>query len=223
MYFPHVTGRTSVFAAVSGWVGAGAPRAAVVLAFVSGAAAAAADPVLTVLHDFAGGAGGGQAFAAPIQGSDGRLFGTTAYGGATDTGTVYVLNTDGTGFDVLADLDSASLASLIEGLDGRFYGVTLGGGQFGGGTVFVVNADGSEFDVLREFDFPGDGGTLFGQLLQLADGRLHGVTETGGNQDLGTIFALDPDGTDFVVLRHLDTSETTGAFFPRAGLIQGSD
>src|SRR5258705_253846 len=36
-----------------------------------------------------------------IQGSDGRLYGATRHGGATDAGTVFSINTNGTGFAIV--------------------------------------------------------------------------------------------------------------------------
>src|SRR5580704_8508560 len=62
-----------------------------------------------------------------IQGTDGNLYGTTAFGGADNIGTVYKISTSGT----LVTLHSfsgpdgvAPYGALVQGTDGNFYGTT---------------------------------------------------------------------------------------------------
>jgi uncharacterized repeat protein (TIGR03803 family) len=50
-----------------------------------------ANGVLSSLYDFTGGDAGGSPSTALIQGSDGRFYGTTLYGGAASQGTVFRL------------------------------------------------------------------------------------------------------------------------------------
>jgi uncharacterized repeat protein (TIGR03803 family) len=45
----------------------------------------------TVLHSFTGGTDGGNPFVGVIFGPDGRLYGTTAFGGQTDAGVVFAI------------------------------------------------------------------------------------------------------------------------------------
>jgi uncharacterized repeat protein (TIGR03803 family) len=73
------------------------------------------------LHQFTNGSGPG-----PIQGVDGRLYGTTS-DGATDSGTIYAMNPDGTGFTILHTFGIggdgwAPMDALVQGTDGRLYG-----------------------------------------------------------------------------------------------------
>ena len=49
----------------------------------------------TQLFSFSGGADGGTPKAALIEGSDGRFYGTTSRGGASDTGTVFAITSAG--------------------------------------------------------------------------------------------------------------------------------
>src|SRR5256885_6277413 len=68
-----------------------------------------------------------------IQGDDGMLYGTAQSGGARDGGTVFRLNRDGTGFQVLhaflmEEGDGAQPAgTLVQSRGGLFYGTTLRG------------------------------------------------------------------------------------------------
>src|SRR5437879_3305815 len=77
----------------------------------------------TVLHDFAGGADGGFPLAAPIQASDGNLYGTTE--GST-TSTVYKYSPSSGLFSTIYQFDQAhgvgAIAQVIQGTDGNLYG-----------------------------------------------------------------------------------------------------
>ena len=73
----------------------------------------------------------------PRTGSDGALYGTTAPGGTSDSGTVFKVNTDGTGFVTLVNFGSGAAtgrnpqAGLVQGSDGTLYGTTFSGGASG--------------------------------------------------------------------------------------------
>ncbi|HVU26033.1 MAG TPA: choice-of-anchor tandem repeat GloVer-containing protein [Opitutus sp.] len=180
----------------------------------------------TVLHSFVSATDGGFPSAGLIQGSDGRLYGTTFNGGANGDGTVFALEIDGTGFTVLFNMDSAieganSSAGLIEGVDGRLYGVARAGGAHGDGTVFSLATDGTDFVVLHDFSSASDGATAAAGLIQGSDNRLYGTASAGGANSWGTVFALATDGTGFTVLH--DFASATDGDTPVASLIQGND
>jgi len=94
-----------------------------------------------VIKQFAGGTGDGSI---PYYGSvvelGGVLYGTTETGGSYDSGTVFGLNKDGTGFSVLVNLGVDQSDGRVPGVgpiagsDGLLYGTTAYGA--GGGTVF---------------------------------------------------------------------------------------
>ena len=86
--------------------------------------------------------------------SGNTLYGTAGGGGSSEYGTVFKVNTDGTGFTVLhsfAGSDGGSPNELI--LSGNtLYGTTyFGGGVSGVGTVFKVNSDGTGLTTLHTF------------------------------------------------------------------------
>jgi mannan endo-1,4-beta-mannosidase len=97
--------------------------------------------VLTTLHAFAGGSDGATAYGSLLQLSDGNLYGTTAYGGAYNDGTVFRITPGGT-LTILAWFDGYNGANpesaLVQGSDGALYGTTLSGGVNGNGTIFRV-------------------------------------------------------------------------------------
>ena len=74
--------------------------------------------------------------------------GTTAYGGSSNSGSVFAVNTDGTGFDESSRVftgypcEGANPQAGLVLSGGTLYGTTLNGGSEGYGTVFAVNTDG---------------------------------------------------------------------------------
>src|SRR6266568_1083211 len=181
--------------------------------------------------NFSAPSGVGQYPADPLlEGSDGALYGTTIYGGNANAGTVFKLNKDGSGYDLLHDFGISHsgdglnpVGGLVEGSDGALYGTTYQGGGFGPGTVFKLNKDGSDYSILRRFSLTGgDAWAPQAGLVEGSDGALYGTTSIGCSNNSGTLFKLNKDRTDYSVLRRF--SLTGGdAWAPQAGLVEGSD
>jgi uncharacterized repeat protein (TIGR03803 family) len=187
-----------------------------------------------VLHRFGQSAGDGQL---PVdgmfEGSDGALYGTTWEGGTgsgTDSGgnpvgsgTVFKLNKDGSGYNVLYSFggqsvgDGQEAGALVEGSDGALYGTTWFGGIYtngsylgrGFGTAFKLNRDGSGYQVLHRFGGSVDDVQGPGPLVSGSDGTLYGAT-AGGSNSVGTIFKLDEGGGGYSVLYSFDSTIGTG-------------
>jgi uncharacterized repeat protein (TIGR03803 family) len=87
---------------------------------------------LTTLHLF-NNTDGSNPGAAPIQASDGNLYGTTAGGGTPGSGTIYKITTTGTLTTVYnldpSNGDGAFPAGLVQHTNGTFYGPTIRGGK----------------------------------------------------------------------------------------------
>ncbi|MGO8836170.1 MAG: choice-of-anchor tandem repeat GloVer-containing protein [Limisphaerales bacterium] len=152
----------------------------------------------TNLYSFTGDSDGGAPYAGLIL-SGNTLYGTTAGWGYTgSTGTVFAINTDGTGFKTLHNFSGGNdgaypQTSLI--LSGNtLYGTTSAGGISNNGTVFAVNTDGAGFTTLYSFTaLSGFGTNSDGAIpngLILSGNTLYGTTYEGGANDDGTIFAL---------------------------------
>ena len=137
--------------------------------------------------------------------SGNALYGTTEYGGIFGNGTVFRVNTDGTGFTNLynftalsgnenyygANSDGAVPQGRLLLLGNTLYGTAAYGGAFGYGSVFAINTDGSGFTNLYSFSDGNDGAAPVGGLI--ASGNiLYGTTSSGGNNEnaRGTVFAL---------------------------------
>ena len=138
------------------------------------------------------------------------LYGTTSQGGVFYNGTVFSVNTNGTGYTILRSFASSDGTGLQAGLvlsSNTLYGVAGYGGtgaNVGSGTVFKLNTDGSSFQVLHDFSsiFSGtnDDGAMPIAALLLSGDTLFGTTSQGGTGGAGTIFSLKTDGSDFTTL-----------------------
>jgi len=185
----------------------------------------------TNLHSFTAGSGGypivtNSDGAYPLAGltlSGSALFGAAESGGSSGNGTVFAVNTDGSGFTNLHSFTAGSssyphttnsdgaqpLAALV--LAGStLYGTANSGGDWGNGTVFAVNTNGSGFTILHSFTagsgtYPtvtnSDGANPFGGLI-LSGNTLYGTADTGGSSGNGTVFAVNCDGTGFTNLHN---------------------
>jgi uncharacterized repeat protein (TIGR03803 family) len=135
------------------------------------------------------------------------LYGTAAYGGTNGDGTVFAVNTDGTGFKILHTFlfSDGSLPIGLTLSGNRLYGTAFRGGTNGGnsGTIFAVNTDGTGFTTLHSFNLVPDGEDPQ-CILVLSSNTLYGTALDGGTNDLGigTVFAVNTDGTSFRTVRN---------------------
>src|SRR5208283_4005514 len=114
--------------------------------------------------------------------SGNTLYGT-AWGGSSGNGTVFVVNTDGTGFTNLHSFTATSTLANTYGtgpsglmLSGNtLYGTAQNGGSGGSGTVFALNTDGTGFTNLHSFTGGSDGASPVAGLI-LSGNTLYGTT-----------------------------------------------
>ena len=155
-----------------------------------------------------------------VFGTDGRLYGMTAYGGTYGYGAVFRIATNGslTFLNSLNNNYGASYcANLCLGTDGYFYGTTQYGSD-GYGTVFKMNSSGT---LSWSYSLRGKtGSNPLGNLIVGNDGGFYGTTSSGNtNGWFGTVFRVTTSG---VVSFSASFAITNGAS-PYAGLILGND
>ena len=183
----------------------------------------------TVLHRFSGTNGDGIApWSGLVEGRDGALYGTTLEGGTNSLGTVFRLNKNGSGYEVLHSFRGSEddgcrpMSGLLVGSDGSLYGTTDAGGNGSGhnGTVFKLNLDGSGYRLLHSFPAqPEDGRFPRSSLVEGLDGALYGTTQAGGTNDAGTVFTLNKNGNGYRILHRFTGS--LGTKPDPHGLIEG--
>ncbi len=206
----------------------------------------------TTIHSFGGGVdslhpgsrlGGVQPWGRVVL-VNGKLYGTTQWGGAADEGTVFSVDAATGAFTLIHDFGTVPpglsdgvnpLAGLTQGADGKLYGTTIQGGVIngnaGGGTVFSVDPTTNAFAVV--FTFPGVAGGSQGvtsELVRGADGLLYGVssdciTAVCTNHGRGTVFSLDPTNNfTFAALHTMTGAPADGnANNTSGGLMQAAD
>jgi uncharacterized repeat protein (TIGR03803 family) len=162
-----------------------------------------------------------------IQSSQGALYGVTTSGGAMGGGTIFKFSPQETNLTVLRNLGvpvgHQSRAGLVESTNGVLYGTAAAGGASNRGTIFRINKDGGGFGVVHSFTGGSDGGQnpLEGVIIG-NDGLLYGATSAGGSGDVGTVYAVRPDGTDFRVL-HSFESRSGEPLRPACVLVEALD
>ncbi len=166
------------------------------------------------------------------------LFGTTFFGGTNGNGpgtggygTVYKINSDGTGFQTLHVFATGQNATNGYGPAGglalsgnTLYGTTSGGGKNGTGTIFKMGTDGSNFMVLKSFSAyafeivngyynstNADGMAPEGDLI-LDGSTLYGTTLEGGtNGGGGVVYSINTNGGNFTLYHSFSSPTDNGS------------
>jgi uncharacterized repeat protein (TIGR03803 family) len=157
------------------------------------------------LVNFSGGAGGSQPAGQLLVDASGNLFGTTASGGASNTGIVFELQKTGNSYAITPTV----LASFGPGVTPNGAGNLV---EDAAGDLFGTTTD-SVFEVQKNvaapvlISFPT--GTEIGNGLTIdANGDIFGTTISGGAED---------DGTVFEILKNTSTPITLASFSPADG------
>jgi uncharacterized repeat protein (TIGR03803 family) len=140
-----------------------------------------------------------------VMADNGLLYGTTMTGGYHDSCVIYTYD-EPTGtftsiYEFLLQPDSGytSHDGLMIGADRNLYGFAQSDGS-GNGVIYCVHTSDNSYHVLHSFDTV-EGSQPCGIPLQLSDGKLYGVTNSGGmNGNTGTIFSFDLSNSHLAVL-----------------------
>jgi uncharacterized repeat protein (TIGR03803 family) len=143
-----------------------------------------------------------------LEGSDGKLYGATTWGGPHGSGCLFRIDKNGNNFQVLYDFANfdngySPTGSLVEDASGALFGTTEYS-TFGYGVLFKINKDGTGYTVLKNFVPPDPALTYAG--LQLSAGYLYGAGYLGGSFGNGGLFRMHTDGTGYEVLHSFSQS-----------------
>ncbi len=182
--------------------------------------------------NFDGGNGAAPYFGSLVQGTDGNLYGTTAFGGGiqncagSSCGTLFKVTLSGT-ITTLHDFDNGidggdPEGGLVQGTDGNFYGVTASGGASGYGTVIRITPAG-RLTTLYSFGNSTDGGNPIGGLVEGTGGTFYGTTSYGGGNPCtcGTVFRVTSAGK--LTTLHTFIVDGTDGNYPVASLVRGTN
>ena len=160
-----------------------------------------------------------------VQANNGKLYGMTIGGGSNGDGVIFSFDPSSSTYTKLKDFSIANGAqaygSLIQASNGKLYGMTYHGGNTysGYGVIFSFDPSTSIYTKLKVFD-DADGAYSRGSLLQASDGKLYGMTYSGGIYDAGVIFSFDPSSSIYSKLLDFDF---TNGYHPDGNLMEASD
>jgi uncharacterized repeat protein (TIGR03803 family) len=159
---------------------------------------------LSVLYNFPNDSGNGvYANGDLIRDKSGNLYGTTFWGGTNFCGMVFKISPSGFGSNLHSFQGATDGCSPAAGLmadsAGKLYGTTSGYASING-SAFELSSNGGTTTVLHTFTGNGnDGGNPYSGLVRDSAGNLYGSTADGGQYGLGTIYKIDPSGTETIL------------------------
>ncbi|MGA9978401.1 MAG: choice-of-anchor tandem repeat GloVer-containing protein [Candidatus Sulfotelmatobacter sp.] len=172
----------------------------------------------TDLYDFTNAYGDQGPYFAPIQATDGNLYGTTSGNGVAG-GNVYKYTLAGeyTNLHTFSAGDATPFGTLLQASNGDFYGTVVDCALTGNrGCVYKISTKGV-YDEFYGF-VDATGSSPYSGLIQGTNGKLYGSTDGGGTNDSGVIYSLTTAGK-ITVLHNIDS--TTDGYQP--SIIQATD
>jgi len=160
-----------------------------------------------------------------IRASDGKLYGMTRFGGASNAGVIFSFDPSTSTYSVLKNFNNTTGASpsgaLMQASNGKLYGLTNRGGSWGAGVIFSFDPITFEYAVLKNFQLT-DGSYPYGSLIQASNGKFYGMTNQGGSTyqvnyndpfnivqspGYGVIFSFNPVNSAYEVVRNFDLAD----------------
>jgi uncharacterized repeat protein (TIGR03803 family) len=153
------------------------------------------------------------------------LYGTTLDGGTNNTGIIFSIGQDGTGYQELFSLakptgDQSHSCFVVT--NNILYGMTADGGDSGEGVVFAFDPFMSNFQTVFSFACASSTGKEpHGRLTLAPNGTtLYGMTRKGGDHDFGVVFSIDTNGTNYTELHDFTGGSSDGATSDHGYVVQ---
>lgn len=163
---------------------------------------------------------GSYPIASLMQASDGKIYGSTLFGGI-GYGVLFSFDPITSTYEKLIDFDGIKGASpyckLVEAVPGKLYGTAIDGDP-GFSTLFEYNI--AARTLVKKYDFDFDSGFDIYGLVQAANMKLYGLASRGGIHDLGTI--VEYDVTSNTLIKKLEFTGQNGSS-PKGTMVQASN
>ena len=187
------------------------------------------DPVTNTFikkNDFDSTTTGSYPYGSLVQATDGNLYGMASSGGVNNLGVIFQYNPSNDTIIKKYDFDGAAhgmapFGSFVQATDGNLYGMTNSGGANSAGIIFQYNPSTDTFTKKYDFDGTAHGSEPYGSLTQATDGKLYGMTSTGGSHNDGVLFQYDFSSNTFA--KKIDFDGTSHGANPWGTLLQASD
>lgn len=164
-----------------------------------------------------------------MQADDGKLYGTTAGGGLNNSGAIYRINLDGSGFTNIFSFGTVygaperPLSGLLQGKDGNLYGTQLFDGNYGFGGIYRIATNGSGYLMLHSFNGTTEGGESESALIQGRDGRLYGCIPYVNPPLDESVYAFNPADNNFTILHTFSPTNSQDGRALLFSLLQSSN
>ncbi len=159
-----------------------------------------------------------------MAGPDGKLYGL-ATGGSTGVGTLFQLDPVTSAYVIKKTFNIASGGTptglLVDGGNGKLYGTTQELGANGFGTIFEFDPVTDAFATKFDFGGTSNGSSSVCTLNLASNGKLYGLSRSGGATGSGTLFEFDP--TTGTLVKKVDLpSSPTSSFISTIGSGEGA-
>jgi uncharacterized repeat protein (TIGR03803 family) len=161
---------------------------------------------------------------------NGLYYGASSGGGASRTGTVFSITSNGTlttiyTFGSQTNDGVNPYSGVVLARDGSLYGTTYNGGTIGHGTVYNVTLNGVKSTIYNFCQLASckDGAAPYGPLIQGSDGNFYGTTRAGGGPNKGTVFKITPGGVLTTLYSFCHITNCTDGKEPDGGVAQAND
>ncbi len=161
-----------------------------------------------------------------VVGADNLLYGVAGSGGANNQGALFRYDPATSVYSLIYSFSTAvsgrdPLGSLCLAPDGFFYGATNGGGANGLGTIYRFNPITLALTVVYHFSTGSGGYGEVDHLIPSQNGKMYGMTNSGGLNNMGVIFSFNPVTLTYTPEFHFD-GVAHGAY-PNGSLMEASD
>ena len=176
--------------------------------------------------DFDGTANGSYPNGSLMEASNGKLYGMTTQGGANAAGVLFEYNPTTSTFTKKIDFDGTvkgrfPYGALMEANNGKLYGMTYSGGANNKGVLFEYDPTTAIFSKKLDFDGTAKGQRPYGSLMEASNGKLYGMTSSGGSYTDGVLFEYDPATATYT--KKLDFDGTAKGGYPQGSLTEASN
>lgn len=149
-----------------------------------------------------------------VEATNGKLYGLTNGGGTNGKGVIFEYSISNNSYVKKVDFDGVLKGAnpggaLMLANNGKLYGLTVNGGTSSKGVLF-------EYDPItniyvKKIDFNSINGDYpVGTLMQALNGKIYGITNSGGANNFGVLFEFDP--VTGILVNKLDFNNNDGSY-----------